>query len=86
MRFLEMLLDVGAKLLDGSLTAKRTLCCDVLMWDVWMHAETCPNYRKMRAAGACQPKAGDTSFPTGHYGIYTVGKPCSWCGYADKRS
>jgi hypothetical protein len=32
-------------------------------------------------SGLC-PECG---FPTNHFGIYTVGKKCSYCGYVEKR-
>jgi hypothetical protein len=102
MRFLELLLGISVKLLDrlplSSVTAKRTLCCNVQMWDVWIHTKDCPNYSaayaRVKANGGrdVPPTYGDTrgvcptcGFPTGHYGIYTVGEPCSWCGYVEKR-
>ena len=89
---------------------KRTLCCNVVMFDVWMHDEKCPQLvermNEMRAWRAANPgaslfdlshspwlpKRGDSStkcplcgYPTGHYGIYTVGEKCSYCDYVEKR-
>jgi len=44
---------------DGESTAKRTLCCDALMWDLWMHTKTCPNFNarldKIKAWRAANP-------------------------------
>jgi hypothetical protein len=78
----------------GRSKAKKTLCCGVLMWDIWMHAETCTNCDdEKRLRRNFHPKYGDTSglcpecgFPTKHFGIYTVGKRCDWCGYMEGRA
>ena len=104
--FAELLDALFAPLTDAH--AKRTLCCNVIMHDLWMHADTCPQYQaKLTKVIAWQeehpnasvtevpfeiPKRGDKGglcpdcgYPTGHYGIYTVGQPCSWCEYVEKR-
>ena len=89
--------------------AKRTICCDIPMWDVWMHAESCTQWQaslaKFKKWREENPKVPITrmpnltvppygsrscfcpqcSFPIGHYGIYTVGKPCDYCGYVERR-
>jgi len=112
MRFFELLAGIAQELLAPltGTAAKKTLCCDVPMHDLWMHAKGCPNakaiedkIRAWRAANPDQPgwkvpnfahvpprgdKGGlcpECGFPTGHYGLYTVGEPCSWCGYVEKR-
>jgi len=112
--FFRFLGEVFASALDdGESTAKRTLCCDALMWDLWMHTKTCPNFNaqlaKLEAWRAANPKVplekmphftlrGDKSgvcprcgFPavrgevTAHFGVYTVGEKCTYCGYVEKR-
>lgn len=94
----DKLLDALGEALDrGESRAKRTCCCNVPMFDMWMHAETCPNFQAALAyvranGGKSRPRrAGDTSgmcptcgYPTGYYGIYTVGKKCEWCGDVEK--
>lgn len=94
---------------------KRTLCCNVVMFDVWQHDDKCPATveamarmcawqvanpgRRIldmtaneRAATWPLPRRGDSStkcpqcgYPTGHYGMYTVGEKCSYCDYVEKR-
>ena len=106
--FRRMMEAIGEAIDRGEGTAKKTLCCGVLIHDLWMHTEACPQRQaaeaKFKAWRAKNPDApitgmprevpvlGDTSgmcpdcgFPTGHYGIYTVGEKCSWCGYVEKR-
>jgi len=77
------------------LTAARTLCCDVPMYDMWMHAPGCPNMRavadRLRRGGDARPVRGcidgncpHCGFPgTQFFGIYTVGDKCPWCGYVE---
>lgn len=111
MRFFQLLAEAVASALDrGETTAKRTLCCNVKMFDVWMHAPDCPNFKAARAKidawRAANPGVSLTKmprsvdvppkgtrgmcphcgYPTGHYGIYTVGEKCSWCGYVERRA
>jgi hypothetical protein len=37
-------------------------------------------YKRGDTSGMC-PECG---YPTGHYGIYTVGEPCPYCGYVEE--
>jgi hypothetical protein len=100
MRFLELLAGLASKLLDPltGASAKKTLCCGVLMHDLWMHKADCPLFaaavERVKANGGRDvlPAYGDKGglcpecgFPTGHYGIYTVGERCTWCGYVERR-
>jgi hypothetical protein len=98
MRFLEMLLGIASRALDSldGREAKRTLCCDTRMYDVWMHKRNCPNLKaackriKANSGRDVPPVYGDTEgfcpdcgYPMGHHGIYTVGQPCSHCSYVE---
>jgi hypothetical protein len=90
-RFLELIAGLAGRLLDTA--PKRTFCCGVPMHDAWVHADHCVQYgAASRARRPPYPyKRGDTSgmcpecgYPTGHYGIYTVGEPCPYCGYVEE--
>jgi len=98
----------GLSDLDGS-NAKRTLCCDVKMHDVWMHKPSCPKaaalsekfvaWKKenpnadlvdmphfdLRPRGDKDGNCPECDYPTDHFGIYTVGEACPYCGYVEKR-
>ena len=75
---------------------KRTLCCNVVMFDVWQHDEKCPQLieklGQLRGRGLPRLRKGDHStkcptcgWPTGFYGLYIVGKTCPYCGYVERR-
>lgn len=64
MSFFELLSDALSR---GESSAPRTLCCNVPMFDMWMHADDCPNANatrdKIKAWRAANPNVPLTQMP-----------------------
>ena len=43
-----------------------------------------PNF--VAARGENDSLCPECGYPIGHFGIYTVGEPCSYCGYVERRT
>ncbi len=86
MGFFKRLIEAAFETIKEGPPPPRTLCCDVEMDDLWMHAKDCPNSNatldKIKAWRAANPKVSLTEMPHSvdvpPLGSHSMCPHCGW--------